>query len=218
MSKQIAIFGAGGFGKEVACLIKAINKTKQEEDKWEVIGFFDDGVGVGTEISHFGKVLGGVEVVNGWERPLDVVIAVGSGKILKLLSEKITNPNIRFPNLVHPSVDVLDWETFKMGKGNIIQRNCTSSCDVIMGDFNVLNSAVQLGHDVMLGSFNVMMPAVRISGAVRMQDQNFFGVGSIVLQCIKIGNGVKLGAGSVMMTKPKDGNLYMGNPAKKIIV
>ena len=46
--------------------------------------------------------------------------------------------------------------------------------------------------------------------------ETFFGVGSIVLQQIKIGNNVRLGAGSVPMTKPKDEHLYMGNPARKI--
>lgn len=37
--KDIAIFGAGGFGREVACLIKRINKIKPQ---WNFIGFFDD--------------------------------------------------------------------------------------------------------------------------------------------------------------------------------
>ena len=43
----------------------------------------------------------------------------------------------------------------------------------------------------------------------------FFGVGSIVIQQIKIGHNIRLGAGSVLMTKPKDGFLYIGNPARK---
>ena len=60
------------------------------------------------------------------------------------------------------------------------------------------------------------MPAMRISGEVNIGDCNFFGVGSIILQKIKIGNNVRLGAGSVLMRKPKDGILYMGNPAKKM--
>ena len=38
--KDIAIFGAGGFGREVACLIKRINK--QQPNTWNFIGFFDD--------------------------------------------------------------------------------------------------------------------------------------------------------------------------------
>ena len=37
--KDIAIFGAGGFGREVACLIKRIN---EKEPTWRFIGFFDD--------------------------------------------------------------------------------------------------------------------------------------------------------------------------------
>ena len=59
------------------------------------------------------------------------------------------------------------------------------------------------------------MPIVRISGEVKMGNRNFFGVGSIVLQQIKIGSDIKLSAGSVLLTKPKDSCLYMGNPAKK---
>ena len=37
--KDIAFFGAGGFGREVACLIKRIN---EKEPTWNFIGFFDD--------------------------------------------------------------------------------------------------------------------------------------------------------------------------------
>ena len=38
--KQIAIFGAGGFGMEVAMLVEHINEAKPT---WDLIGFFDDG-------------------------------------------------------------------------------------------------------------------------------------------------------------------------------
>ena len=59
------------------------------------------------------------------------------------------------------------------------------------------------------------MPAVRVSGEVKIGEFNLFGVGSIILQQIKIGNKIRLGAGSVLMTKPKEGFLYLGVPAKK---
>ena len=65
-----------------------------------------------------------------------------------------------------------------------------------------------------MGSFNVLMPAVRISGSTTIGDSNFFGISSIVLQGKSIGNGITLGAASVLMKNPKDGKLYIGNPAK----
>ena len=58
------------------------------------------------------------------------------------------------------------------------------------------------------------MPGVRISGETTIGDGNLFGVNSIVLQQLKIGSGVRLGAGSVLMHKPKANSLYIGNPAK----
>ena len=66
-----------------------------------------------------------------------------------------------------------------------------------------------------VGSFNAFMPGVRVSGEVTIGDENFFGVYAVVLQQLTIGNRIRLGAGSVLMTKPKDGYLYIGNPAIK---
>ena len=66
-----------------------------------------------------------------------------------------------------------------------------------------------------MGDFNVLMPGVRLSGEVKLGTCNLLGVDSIVLQRVKIGDNVTLGAGSVMMTKPKDGFTYIGVPAKK---
>jgi serine acetyltransferase len=59
------------------------------------------------------------------------------------------------------------------------------------------------------------MPGVRLSGSVGVGECNLFGVDSVVLQRIKVGNNITLGAGSVLMTKPKDGFTYIGVPAKK---
>jgi len=211
---DIAIYGAGGFGKEVACLINRINT---ETPTWNFIGFFDDNANKRNQpISHFGKCIGGIDELNSYNKDLCLAIAIGNPKVTKLVVEKIMNPFITFPNLIHPTAKSTDERTFKIDKGNIIQGGCAFSCDVEIGDFNVFNGSIVLGHDDRIGSFNTFMPAVRISGEVSMGDENFFGVGAIVLQQIKIGKGVRLGAGSVLMTKPKDDELYIGNPAKRI--
>lgn len=209
--KDIAIYGAGGFGKEVACLIGSINKVKPQ---YRLIGFFDDGKPKGAQISHFGKVLGGIDELNGWSDKICIAIAIGSPKAASTIHRGIINQHVTFPNLIHPSFYVNDPETFSIGQGNIIQRNCAVTCDVTIGDFNVLNGSVALGHDVTVGNHNVFMPATRISGEVKIGNNNLFGVGAIVVQQLHIGDNVNLSPSSVLLTKPKDGGIYIGNPAK----
>jgi sugar O-acyltransferase (sialic acid O-acetyltransferase NeuD family) len=212
--RDIAIYGAGGFGKEIACMIK--NKINDKQLTWNIVGFFDDGVEKGTQISHFGSVLGGISDLNQWSSPINIVFSIGSPNMIKALVDKIDNPFISYPNIIHPSFELADPDSVKMGIGNIIARGVTFSCDVSIGDFNQFNSISALAHDVVVGSFNVLMPLVRVSGEAKIGDFNFFGIGSIILQQIKIGDNTRIGAGSVLMTKTKDGFLYMGNPAKKM--
>ena len=210
---RIAIYGAGGLGREVAGGIQRINKAGHQQ--WEIVGFFDDNIPVGTQVSHYGQVLGGIDMLNAHEEPLALAIAVGNPMTRKRIHERICNSNIFFPNLIAPSFRILDSQTFSIGQGNIIQDNCSVTCDVKIGNFNVMNGSNAMGHDVTVGDFNVLMPGVRLSGEVGVGNCNLLGVDSVVLQRVKIGDNVTLGAGSVMMTKPKDGFTYIGIPAKK---
>ena len=212
-TKRIAVYGAGGLGREVAGGINRINKANG--DQWEFVGFFDDNIPAGTQVSHFGKVIGGMDDLNKLDEPMALAIAVGQPRTRKLIRESITNPNITFPNLIAPSFRILDPQTFSIGEGNIIQDNCSVTCDVKIGSFNVFNGSNVMGHDVEIGNYNVMMPGVHLSGAVQVKDCNMLGVDSVVLQRVKIGNNITLGAGSVLMTKPKDNCTYIGVPAKK---
>ena len=209
--KNIAIFGAGGFGREVACLLRVIN---EKEPTWNFIGFFDDGKEKGSQ-NDYGIVLGGIKELNCVNDSLAIVIAIGNPLTLEIIYNKIENNNISYPNIVADSVRYADKKSLFLGKGNIISHHCGLSCNVNVGNFNVFNADVKLGHDVIMGNFNSLMPGVRISGEVKIGDCNFFGVNSIVLQQNKIGNQVTLGAGSVLMRKPKDGTTYIGNPALK---
>ena len=210
--KDILIYGFGGFGHEVACLIQHINK---EKPTWNVIGYIDDGVEVGTECK-YGKVLGNCDTLNAWDKPVSVVIAIGSCKALEVVSKKIVNPNVEFPNIVAPNVFYFDEESVTMGKGNIVTFGCRFSCNTRLGDFNVLNGNISLGHDASMGNYNVMFSETRISGQTSVGDRNFFGARCFVAQCLKVGNDCRFGAGAYILRKTKDGCLYMGNPAKRI--
>lgn len=207
--KDIAIYGAGGLGREVACMIEKIN---EKHPTWKLIGFFDDGKTKGEVISK-GEILGGMEELNIWDKPLSVVMAIGNPNTLKTLVSKISNPNLQFPNIIAPNVLSFGDISQKLGRGNIICFDCILSCDVRLDNFNILNGQISVGHDSVLGSYNVVMPGTKLSGGLIVGDCNLFGANSFVHQQVKIGNNIRLGACSALLRKPKDGFTYIGNPA-----
>ena len=210
--KKIAVYGAGGFGREVACMLRHINNITPT---WDLVGFFDDGKIIGYETG-YGKILGGLQELNHYSEMLSVVIAIGNPQVVSVLVPSITNPLIDFPNIIAPDVLLLDKENITLGKGNLICSNCWLSCNVHFGNFNVLNVGVTVGHDSVLGDFNSLMPATKISGEVKIGNCNFFGVSSVVLQRIVIGNNTVVGANSLIIKKTKDGFTYIGSPALKV--
>lgn len=207
--KDFAIYCAGGFGREVYCLIfKRINNPD-----WRFVGFFDDGVEKGKQLQ-YGVCLGGMKELNEWPTPIDVCIANGSPRMLKRISDGIVNPMVDFPNIFSPDTGFADCDSVKIGKGNIFGRGCWLSVNVEIGNFNVFNGSVVFGHEAKVGNCNAFMPNIRVSGGVTIGDENLFGSCSFILQGLKIGNHVTLSPGSILLTKPKDGMVYIGNPAK----
>jgi sugar O-acyltransferase (sialic acid O-acetyltransferase NeuD family) len=209
---KIAIFGAGGFGREVACLLKSINDLTK---KWDLVGFFDDGLPKGS-FNLYGEILGNIDTLNRWGEPLSVVVAIGDPIILEKVVNKVDNPLIDFPNIIASGVQMLDPNSLMMGKGNIIGFGSIISCSVRMGNFNLYNSDSIIGHDTLIGNFNIFNPSVRISGEVTIGNNNFFGVCSVVLQRKKIGNYTTITANSVVMRNTLDNCSYYGNPAVKM--
>lgn len=212
--RDIAIFGAGGFGREIACLIQQINKVKPT---WNLIGFFDDNPELRGKRNEYGEILGSIDMLKQYDKELAIAIAIGNPSVVrKVVDEASTNEKVWFPNLVAPDVTFMDEDNFSMGRGNIICSRCWISCNVHFGDFNILNVSITIGHDARLGNYNTLMPAVNISGEVTVGDENFFGVASVVLQQKKIGCRTVIGGNSMIIKNTKDGRTYMGNPASAL--
>lgn len=207
--KNIAIYGAGGFGREVACLLNIIN---EKEPTWNLVGFFDDGKEKGY-CNKYGEILGGMADVNAWTVPLSIVIAIGAPYIVEKIVNGIHNSNIDYPNIIAPDTIFLDKSQFFIGQGNLVCPGCLFSTNVQIGNFNCFNGFITVGHDTRIENFNSIMPAVRVSGEVRIGKRNFLGVGSAILQQIKVGCDTVIGANSVVIRSTKDRNTYVGNPA-----
>ena len=211
---KIAIYGAGGFGKEVACLINLIN---QKKPIWDLIGFLDDNFEkTGTSFFNL-ELLGGLDELNKFVEPLSIIFSIGNPSVIQKICKKINNNNILFPNIISPDCIFLDPININLGKGNLIMPQSLISSNVKIGDFNLMNCGVSIGHDTTIGSYNSFMSYSKISGGVNIVDSNYFGACSLILQQKSIGSNTVIGASSVIMRNTEDDNTYLGNPAVKIL-
>ena len=210
--KDIAIFGAGGFGREVITVINDINKV---EKLWNIVGFFDDGCKKG-EIINGVPVLGTTQDLNSWNKEISVVVAIGNPIVKKKIINNINNRYVDYPTIIHPTVLIGDPSYVKIGKGCIICANNIITTNIKIGDFVILNLACTVGHDTIIGNYAAFMPACNISGEVKINDCVYCGTGVKIINQIEIGENSIIGAGSVVVKDIPDGVVAYGNPCKVI--
>jgi sugar O-acyltransferase (sialic acid O-acetyltransferase NeuD family) len=211
MTRDVAIVGAGGFGRETALMIRQMNQVKPD---WNLIGFFDDGAQKGTEVAGL-KILGGLLEVNAVRERLSLVIAIGEPKTRKNIVSRIKNDNVDFPVLIHPASMVGDDITNRFGRGTIITAGNILTTNIQLGEFVIVNLACTIGHDARIDKFATLLPACSISGKVTIGELTTIGSGARILQNITIGKNCKVGAGAVVIGNSSDNVTLVGVPASE---
>jgi len=209
--KDLAIFGAGGFGRETAWMIQEIN---QDSDQWNLVGFFDDGLKAGTMVDSL-PVLGGMKALNEYHDPIGLVLAVADPATRKALVNKVINKKISFPQLIHPSA-YPGSPLNSFGRGVIITRGVILTTGIQVGDFVIINLATTIGHDALIESYSSIMPQCSISGNVGLGQGSFVGSGVRIVQGITLGDNCIIGAGAVVTKSFPANSRLVGVPAKVI--
>ncbi len=208
---NIAIFGAGGFGREVKMLIDQINTRQQ---LYNFVGYFDDGEAVGTVINNF-PVLGGMDELNSYQGQLNIVLAIGHPQTKKKILSKISKRDVLYPVLIHPNV-FIGTDDVNIGEGSIICGGCMITVNIKIGRHVILNLGCTVGHDTFVHDYCSFMPSVNISGEVNIDEGVYVGTGAKIINRLEIGANTIIGAGAVVSkTLPADCTA-VGIPAKAI--
>ncbi|MBK7107100.1 MAG: acetyltransferase [Ignavibacteriae bacterium] len=210
--KKIAIFGAGGFGREVQMLIDHINLNVNE---WNLIGFFDDGISKGIVINDI-PVLGGMTELNCWADELYVVFAIGNPITKKKIVNSINNEKIKYPVLIHPNVIIGNNKYVKIGQGSIICAGVIITVNIDIGEHVILNLSCTVGHDTIIGNYSSFMPTVNISGEVIIKDCVYVGTGAKIINQLEIGENTIIGAGALVAKNLPANCTAVGLPAKPV--
>lgn len=210
--KKISIFGAGGFGREVKMLIEQINSTEKE---WDFIGFWDDDESIDSHIND-SPLIGGIKQLNEFENELYLVCAVAEPNTKEKIINKISNPKVKFPILIHPSVIIGNKKFVSIGEGTIIAAGNIITVNVEIGKHVILNLSCTIGHDTNIGNYSSFMPSVNISGEVNVMDNVYVGTGAKIINQLEIGRNTTVGAGAVVAKSLPENCIAVGVPAKPI--
>lgn len=208
---DIVIYGAGGFGREVAQLLTDLN---EREPTWSVLGYISDDATIhGSTIGDL-PVLGGSDWVRARTQPLSIAFGVGSPALKRRLVERVRTPHLSFPTLLHPTVTM--GKRVSLGEGTIVCAGSVITVDIQLGAFSTVNLCCTIGHDAVLGEYTTMAPSVNVSGNVTVGDGTDLGTGSKVIQGVAIGEWSIVGAGAVVSRDLPANVTAVGVPAKAI--
>lgn len=210
--RDIAIFGIGGFGREVLALIKDVNKV---QPTWNIVGFFDDGYEKGVMVNGY-PTLGKTEDLNKWETPINLVVSIGSPIIKKKVLDRITNPLVAYPTVIHPSAWIGDKDYVEIGQGCIICAGVMITTNVEIKDYVILNLQCTVGHDTVIKDYAAFMPSANISGEVIIGEGVYVGTGAKIINQLEIGDYAIVGAGAVVAKSLPAHCTAVGIPAKPI--
>lgn len=192
--KRIAIYGAGGFGKEVRGMIDF------QRELYSFAGYFDDYKDVPEKVQD--------------DQYDDVILSIADPQVRSKLVQGWSKKSVPFSSLISPDVHL--HPGVAIGKGSILCPGVKFTVDIQLGEFVIVNLNATIGHDVVLGDFCSVMPSVNISGNVKVGNRVFIGTGATLLQGITIGEDVIIGAGAVVLHDIPPGQTVVGVPARAI--
>lgn len=200
--KKVIIIGAGGHGRVIADIVTLSNDI--------VLGFLDD-----KDPSEFTDItiLGKLADIDRYKQEASFIIGIGNNQTRKQIMESL---EVDWYTAIHPiAVIVSDVE---IGEGTAIMANAVINTGSKIGRGVIINTAATVDHDNRISDYVHLSPGVHLGGTVNIGSETWIGIGAVVSNNVNICEGCVIGAGAVVIQNIGVSGVYVGVPAKRIIV
>jgi sugar O-acyltransferase (sialic acid O-acetyltransferase NeuD family) len=211
-TRQLLIFGAGGFGREVASWA---GRAQWHGQGFEVAGFIDDKAPA-QELNRFPVM--SLETAAERHPGASVIATVGDPRLReKLIAKALDAGLVATAPLVHPNVEY-DHDYVEFGDGVVVCAGSILTVNIVVEPHAQINLDCTVGHDAVIGAYSTLSPGVHISGNVTLEPYTFMGTGAVTVnglpgKPLTIGLGAVVGAGAVVTKDVPGGVTVTGVPA-----
>jgi sugar O-acyltransferase (sialic acid O-acetyltransferase NeuD family) len=213
--KSIAIYGASGFGRELAWLLQSCAKRGIN---YHIVCFIDD------DKQKHGTVLNNIPILSLEEAkkkyPGSIVVGgIGHPRIRENLMNKAAAEGFVFETIIHPDTEYSEW--LEIGKGVVICAGNNLTTNIRLGDHVQINLDCTIGHDVVMGDYTTLAPGVHVSGWVHFGKRVYVGTGAVIINGTEenplvIGDDAVIGAGACVTKSVPPGETWGGVPSKPL--
>ena len=202
------IVGAKGFAKEVLEVLHQLNQLDH-------LVFYDD-VNEDAPAFLYGQfpILRNKEAAAHYFKTVDnrFTIGIGNPVLRKRLALEFEAMGGVFTSTVSPLAQIGYYEN-SIGAGCNIMTGTVITNDIKIGKGVLINLNCTVGHDSTIGDFTELSPGVHVSGNCTIGNYCNVGTNATILPKITIGSNVIIGAGSVVTKDIPDNCLVVGIPA-----
>jgi sugar O-acyltransferase (sialic acid O-acetyltransferase NeuD family) len=211
--QRLVIVGAGGFARELAWLVREINRAKAN---FEFVGYVVSDLGRVCERDSRAQILGDYEWVEEHVGEIDALaIGIGTPSARKTVASSLEArfPQLEWPSLIHPTAR-FDCSSAQIGRGAILCAGVIGTVNVTIEPFAMVNLACTIAHETRVGAYAVVNPTANISGGVELGEEVLVGTGAQILQYVRVGERATVGAGCVVMRDVAPGETVVAMPAR----
>ena len=205
-SRNLLIYGAGGFGAEVAAIAESGCFDSRHGNRWEIEGYIDDTPGYKGKTIHGKPCLGSLDEVIELRRYIETncFLAIGNNEGRMRAADRIKAAGWKAASVIHAKAEIA-WG-LDIGEGTFIGLFSTVSPFVKIGRHTILNTRAAIGHHVELGDFSQVSLSASVLGHGKIGKGGFVGAHAIVGQGVSVGDWATIAIGTPAMTDVKAGH------------